>query len=154
MKPLLKIKPLRFNFLASFSLFMMAIFVGVQLILDVVLFRNFSSLTQIIEPININFFIGILLSWLFEEITKFERWAVIVTKRDIQVPEGFFDKKTFLLGELDKKRTLTYNSQNKIQNRVNYTLWSTNGGFVVIRKVLYGKSQINSLLETIGLSKV
>jgi len=111
--------------------------------------QGFSAMTGAIT----GFLLGGFIIWKYDEIMKFERWSIILTENAILVPEARFKKKTFLLAGLDKQRTLAYNSESKLRNRIRYTIWSINGESIVIGKSFYGRSQVYTLLEEIGLSK-
>ena len=124
------------------------------LLVGIVLFNDNSTGRAANKGTAVGFLLGGILIWVYDEIMKFERWSVILTEHAIMVPASWFQKKEFLLAELDKQRTLVYNSENNLRNRFRYTFWSTNGDCVVIGKSFYGKSQVNALLEKLGLPKI
>jgi hypothetical protein len=152
MQPLLKIKPPRLSYLLSLTVFALGIGALTSLV-SIVLYRDdlhdFSASRGVITGL----LLGVMLMWIYDEIKKFERWSVELTENSIIVPEVWFKRKAFLLSELDKHRTQAYNSEKNLRNRTRYTFWAINGTFIVIGKSFYGKSQINSLLEKIGLEK-
>jgi hypothetical protein len=69
------------------------------------------------------------------------------------MPEPWFKKKIYLLNGLDKQRTIAYNSENNLRNRIRYTFWLITGEKVMIGKSFYGSAQVYALLEKIGLPK-
>lgn len=145
---LLKIKHPRLNYLLyliTFAAFLATLFS----LSSIVMFRDF----HVSGGYFTGALTGVLLMWIYDEINKFERWSVELSANSIIVPQSWFKRKIFLLSELDKHRTQAYNFENSLRNRTRYTFWSINGTYIVIGKQFYGKSQINSLLEKIGLQK-
>jgi hypothetical protein len=95
--------------------------------------------------------LGILVLWIYDERTNFERLTVTLTENSITVPATWFQRRVVSLSILDKARTRAYNSDNNIRNRFQYTFWLINGESIVIGKAFYGKSQVNTLLEKVDL---
>ena len=150
MQALLTIKPSRGNYLLFTTLFVLTI-ATLSSLVSIFVFRDNLDGFPGTRGIYTGALIGILLMWLYDERTRFERLAVTVTENSIIVPAAWFQRKTIGLSVLDKQRTLVYNSDENLRNRFQYTFWLINGEIVVIGKSFYGKSQVNTLLEKVGL---
>ncbi|MBI5295813.1 MAG: hypothetical protein HY869_10080 [Chloroflexi bacterium] len=152
MQPLLTLKPSRRNYLLSqtvFVLFIMALTSLVSIFIDRDALRGFSGMTGSIS----GFLLGGLLLWAYDERKMFERFTVTLTENALIMPGAWFKKNVYLLNGLDKQRTITYNSENNLRNRVRYTFWLVMGERVVIGKSFYGIAQVNALLEKMDLPK-
>ena len=152
MQPLLTLKPSRCNYLLSqtvFVLFIMTLTSLVSIFIDRDTLRGFSGMTGSIS----GFLLGGLLLWAYDERKRFERLTVTLTENALIIPGAWFKKNVYLLNGLDKQRTITYNSENNLRNRVRYTFWLVTGERVMIGKSFYGTVQVNALLEKMGLPK-
>ena len=152
MQPLLHLKPSRLNYLMSLTVFALSIGILTSLV-SIIVYKDYLRGFSVTGGIFSGFGLGVLLMWGYDEIKKYERWSVVLTENSIIVPEAWSKKKTFLLSELDKQRTLAYTFEKNFRNRTRYTLWSINGDSIVLGKSFYGSSQIDALLERIDLSK-
>jgi hypothetical protein len=152
MQPLLKLKPPRFNYFVLFGIFVVAIGLlssAVSILFNRSNLLGFSVATGMITGT----LLGLIIMWVYDEIKKYERWSIVLTEDSIIVPDTGFKRKSFFLSELDRPRTLAYNSERNLRNRIRYTFWSTNGASVALGILFYGRSQVNTLLEKIGLSE-
>ena len=152
MQTLLKLKPPKLHYLIFNALVGLAV-VLLSSVIEVIVIEDVLSVLRMSVGGIIGFLLAVLLIWIYDKKTGFERWSVVLTRDSIAVPEVWFQKKTMLLSHVDEQRTLVYNSENNLRNQIGYTIWSIDGDFIVIRKLLYGRSQVNALLEKIGLPK-
>ncbi len=97
------------------------------------------------------FWLAVPLSWLYDAITKFRRYALTVSDSYVQVPFGrgirFLSTQT-----LDKARTLSYMPRKTLENWWSYSFWLVNGERCHINKHLYASSDIKIILEKLGCS--
>jgi len=152
MQPLLNIKPSRRNYLLSLTVFVLMLMTLTSLV-GIFLYRDYLHGFPLTEGTVTGLLLGGLLLWVYDDRTRFERLTITLTENTIIVP-GAFKEKTYLLAGLDKHRTLTYNSENNLRNRILYTFWLVDGDSMTITKTLYGRTQMNALLEKIGLPKI
>lgn len=152
MQSLLTLKPPRRNYLLSHTVFVLIIMILTSLVSIFVYRDDLRGFSGTIAN-SIGFILGGLLLWAYDERKKFERLTVTLTENALIMPETWFKKKIYLLNGLDKQRTIAYNSENNLRNRIRYTFWLITGEKVMIGKSFYGTAQVNTLLEKIGLPK-
>jgi hypothetical protein len=150
MQDLLTIKPPRRNYLFSMTLFVLTI-ATLSSLVSIFVFRDDLHRFSGTKGVFTSSLIGILLLWFYDEKTQFDRSALVLTENSITVPAPWFRRRIIGLSVLDKQRTLIYNSENNLRNRIQYTFWLINGESIALGKSFYGKSQVNTLLEKIGL---
>ena len=146
----IEIKPPRPNYLLSHLGFMLIAFLLTSVV-SIGLFRDHLNGFVAIRGAAIGFLLGGLLLWGYDEITKFKRFTVIVTESHIEIPFLRHGKIILSQDRVDKPRTLAYNSGQNLVNRIRYTLWFSNGDRTSLSKLFFSPSQINSILEGLGL---
>jgi len=150
MEPLLTLKPPRRNYLLSHSVFVLCI-ITLTSFVSIFLYRDDLRGFPGTIGSNIGFMLGGLLLWAVDERKKFERFAITLTENALIMPKGYSDRSIYLLNGLDKQRTIAYNSENNLRNRIRYTFWLATGEKVMIEKLFYGTTQVNTLLEKMDL---
>jgi len=151
MQPLLTLKPPRCNYLLSHAVFVLII-MTLTSIVNIFVYRDYLREFSGTIASSIGFILGGLLLWAFDERNKFERFAVILTDNALIMPKGASNRRIYLLNGLDKQRTIAYNSENNLRNRIRYTFWLVTGEKIMIGKSFYGTAQVIALLEKIGIS--
>src|SRR5687768_1408672 len=133
MQPLLAIKPSRRSYFIYTTLFVLTI-ATLSSLVSIFVFRDDLREFAATKGMFTGSLIAILLPWIYHEITQFERLAVVLTENSITVPAAWLQRRTVGLSVLDKQRTLVYNSESKLRNRIQYTFWLINGESIVIGK--------------------
>ena len=138
--------------------------IGFVWVVSILTFFGFIVFSAVYSPSSrpnigptIGYWLGGLLLWVYDEITGYKRFAIIISKNSVQIPAPITRSgpKVFVLSPdiIDKARTRSHNSKPGLNNKLGYTFWVVNGESITIAKLWYSSSQIKLVLDELELTQ-